>query len=218
MGLFTRRKSRATRRAEAKALQTKARLQARYEAKNDVRRIKAERYIASQATSASLKAAKASDKAKIKVAETELKAAREGKLLSPTRIKRSLTVTRLLAPVLVPVAYRTAIAVRGYLDEQRADRLGVPLAQLGQYSGESGVLSARVAGAEKSLRALVDAHPKDAETKQFAAAIGARLVDLQAAITASETMPPSRRHAAQAAVAGQLDGIEADLLARLGVG
>ena len=92
------------------------------------------------------------------------------------------------------------------------------LAQLGQYSGESGVLSARVAGAEKSLRALVEAHPKDAETKQFAGAIGARLADLAAAITASESMPPARRRTAQAAVSDQLDGIEADLLARLGVG
>ena len=218
MGLIRKRKSRATRRAEAKALKTKARAQAKYEAKNERRRIKAESRSANRATAAALKASRDADKTAIKVAETELKAAREGRVLSPTRIRRSLTVTRLLAPVLVPVVYRAAIAIRGHLDQQRADRLGVPLAQLGQYSGESGVLSARVAGAEKSLRALVEAHPKDAETKQFAGAIGARLADLAAAITASESMPPARRRTAQAAVSAQLDGIEADLLARLGVG
>ncbi|KCL64583.1 hypothetical protein W079_00850, partial [Mycobacterium tuberculosis TB_RSA169] len=52
MGLFGKRKSRATRRAEARAIK----------------------------------------------AEAELKVAREGKLLSPTRIRRLLTVSRLLAP------------------------------------------------------------------------------------------------------------------------
>ena len=58
----------------------------------------------------------------MKVAETQLKAAREGRLL-PTRIRRALTVSRLLAPVVVPVAYRAAMAARGAIDERRADRL-----------------------------------------------------------------------------------------------
>ena len=78
-------------------------------------------------------------------------------------------------------------------------------------------LSARIAGAEQSLRLVAEKKPKDAETKQFVAAITERLSDLSAAVTAAENMPASRRRAAHAAIAEQLDGIDADLMARLGL-
>ena len=44
-----------------------------------------------------------------------------------------------------------------------------------------------------------------------------RLKDLSAAVTAADGMPPDRRRAAHAAIAAELDGIDADLLARLGL-
>ena len=153
----------------------------------------------------------------MKVAEAELKAAREGKLLSPTRIRRVLTVSRLLAPILTPVIYRLAMAARAIIDQRRADQLGIPLAQIGQFSGHGAQLSARIAGAEKSLRMVQDKRPKDAETKQFVSAIAERLSDLSAAVTAAENMPAARRRAAHAAISSQLDGIEADVMARLGL-
>ena len=91
------------------------------------------------------------------------------------------------------------------------------MAQIGQFSGHGARLSARVAGAEQSLRAVQEKKPKDPETKQFAAAISERLSDLSTAINAAENMPTQRRRAAHAAISSQLDGIEADLLARLGL-
>ena len=187
MGLFRKRKSRATRRAEARALK------------------------------AQLKSQRDSDRAALKIAETELKAAQEVKLLTPTRIRRMLTVSRLLAPVLVPLMYRAAMAARGLIDQRRADQLGVPLAQIGQFSGHGARLSARIAGAEHSLRAVQEKKPKDAETKQFVAAISERLTDLSAAVTAAENMPAARRRAALAAIAKHLDEVDADLMARLGL-
>ncbi len=217
MGLFRRRKSRATRKAEARAIKAKAKLEAKLSAKNEARRFKAEQKAQARALNAQLKAQRDSDRAALKVAETELKAVREGKLLSPTKIRRALTVSRLLAPVVVPLAYRASIAARGMIDERRADRLGVPLSQLGQFSGHGAHLSARVAGAEQSLRMLSEKKPKDSETKQFVAAITQRLNDLAAAVTAAENMPSARRRAAHASIAEQLDGIDADLMARLGV-
>ncbi|MCV7204802.1 hypothetical protein B7435_32225 [Mycolicibacterium peregrinum] len=217
MGLFTRRKSRATRRAEARAIKAKAKLEARLTAKNEARRIKSDQKSAQRALKAQVKAQRDSDRNALKVAETELKAAREGRLLSPTRIRRVLTVTRLLAPVLVPLIYRAATAARGALDERRADRLGVPLAQLGQFSGHGAELSARISGAEQTLRQVADKKPKDAENKQFVSAINERLTDLAAAVTAAENMPTARRRGAHAAIAAQLDGIDADLMARLGL-
>ncbi|WP_299556486.1 DUF6474 family protein [uncultured Mycolicibacterium sp.] len=217
MALFKRRKSRAQRRAEARAIKAKAKLEARLAAKNEARRIKVENRAAARAVKAQLRAQRRSDRTALKVAEAQLKAAQEGKLLSPTRIRRALTVTRLLAPVVVPVAYRAAVAVRGYLDERRADELGVPLSQVGQFSGHGAQLSARIAGAERSLALVAEKNPKDAETRQFVTAITDRLRDLSAAVTAAENMPAARRRAAHAAIAEQLDAIDADLMARLGV-
>lgn len=218
MGLFGKRKSRATRRAEARAIKARAKLEARLAAKNERRRIKTAQKSADKAFKAQLKAQKDSDRAALKVAETELKAVREGKLLSPTRIRRTLTVSRLLAPILMPLIYRAAVAARGLIDQRRADRLGVPLAQIGQFSGHGARLSARIAGAEQSLRSVQAKKPKDPETKQFVAAISERLAELSSAVTAAEHMPTQRRRAAHAAISSQLDGIESDVLARLGLG
>jgi hypothetical protein len=217
MGLFGKRKTRATRRAEARAIKSRARLEARLSAKNEARRFKTAQRAESKALRDHLKAQRDSDLTALKVAETKLKAVREGKLLSPIRIRRILTVSRLLAPIVVPLAYRVAIAARGLIDQRRADRLGVPLAQIGQFSGHGGRLSARVAGAEQSLHTVQDKKPKDAETNQFVAAISERLTDLSAAVTAAENMPAARRRAAHAAISRQLDEIDADLMARLGL-
>lgn len=226
MSLFKRRKSRATRRAEARAIKAKAKLEAKLSAKNEVRRFKSEQKAQARALKAQVKAQRGSDRTALKVAETELKGVREGKLLSPTRVRRGLTVSRLLAPVVVPLVYRASISARGLIDERRADKLGVPLSQLGQFSGHGAQFSARIAGAEQSLRQLSEKKPKsaknakspsDTETRQFVAAITERLNELSVAVTAAEHMPPDRRRAAHAAIAEQLDGIDADLMARLGV-
>jgi Family of unknown function (DUF6474) len=217
MGLFKRRKTRATRRAEARAIKTKAKLEARLSAKNERRRIKSAHRAETRALKAQLRAQRDSDRAALKVAQTQLKAAQEGKLFSPSRIRRMLTVTRLLAPIVVPVLYRGAITARGLVDQRRADRLGIPLSQIGQYSGHGAHLSARIAGAEQSLRQVAEKKPKDAETKQFVTAMTERLGELSAAVTAAENMPTARRRSAHAAIERQLDGIDADLLARLGL-
>ncbi len=217
MGLFGKRKSRALRRAEARAIRTRAKLEAKLAAKNEARRFKSAHQAEAKALRAQLRARRDSDRTALKAAETQLRAVREGKLLSPTRIRRMLTVSRLLAPVVVPVAYRAFTAARGLIDQRRADRLGVPLAQIGQFSGYGARLSARIAGAEQSLRIVQEKKPKDAETKQFVTAITERLSDLSAAITAAEHMPAGRRRTAHTAISRQLDGIDADLIARLGL-
>ncbi|MDM4139778.1 MULTISPECIES: DUF6474 family protein [Mycobacterium] len=217
MGLFRKRKSRATRRAEARAIRARAKLEAKLAAKNEVRRVKSAQRAEGKALRAQIKAQRDRDRNALKVAEAELKAAREGKIFSPTRIRRVLTVSRLLAPILTPLIYRAAVAARALIDQRRADQLGIPLAQIGQFSGHGAQLSARIAGSEKSLRMVQDKKPKDAETKQFVSAIAERLTDLSAAVTAAENMPAARRRAAHAAISTQLDGIEADLMARLGL-
>ena len=114
-------------------------------------------------------------------------------MLSPTRIRRVLTVSRILAPVLVPLIYRAGIAARGFLDERRADRLGVPLSQLGQFSGHG----RGSVGSDRRRRTVAqpgrEKNPKDAEAKQFVAAVTDKLRDLSAAVTAAENMPVAPR-------------------------
>lgn len=217
MGLFRRRKSRATRRAEARAIKARAKWETKWSAKNEARRIKAAQRADKQIRKAQLKTQRDSDRMALQAAEAQLKAAQEGKLLSPKRIRRLITVARLLAPILTPVLYRAAMAVRGLIDQRRADRLGVPLTQLGQFSGSGAQLSARIAGSAQSLRVVQESKPKDTETQQFVSAINARLTDLSAAITTAENMPAPRRRSAQTTISSQLDGIEADLMARLGL-
>ena len=186
-------------------------------AKNEIRRFKAAQRAETNSLRAQVKAQRNSDQTALKVAEAQLKAEREGTLLSPTRIRRLLTVSRLLAPIVVPLLYRVAIAARGVIDQRRADQLGVPLAQIGQFSGHGGRLSARIAGAEQSLRSVQEKKPKDAETRQFVIAISERLTALAAAVTAAENMPTGRRRGAHAAISRQLDEVDADLMARLGL-
>ena len=77
-------------------------------------------------------------------------------------------------------------------------------------------MCARIAAAEKSL-ARVTASNSDAETGKFADAISQRLSDLSTAVQTAELMPAARRKAAHHAISAELDGIEADLLARLGI-
>ncbi|QNG20863.1 hypothetical protein G4H71_09435 [Rhodococcus triatomae] len=216
MGLFTKRKSRATRKAEAKALQRKAEVEAKLGAKSQRKLDRAQIKSQKRLEAAELKSQKKVEKAQLETLEAQKKAAAQ-KGLTVASVRKYLGVARLLAPVLLPIAYRAATALRGQLDARRAATMGVSVDQLGDFTGHGAKLSARVAGAETSVTEILSRKPDDAETQRFAAAIRERLGDLNTAIRAAEQMPQSRRRAAHHAIAAELDGVEADLLARLGV-
>jgi Family of unknown function (DUF6474) len=212
MGLFKKRKSRATRKAEAKALKEKAKLEAKLGAKNERKRNKAEARSQRKLEKAQISALKAEEKANIKLAE---KAARDP--FSVASVRKYLGVARVLIPVLTPLIYRAATYVRGQIDTRRAEKLGVGVEELGEYSGHGAKLSARIVNAESSTDRLIEKHGDDAETKKFAAATRERLTDLDTAVRTAELMPAPRRRSAHQAISGELAGIEADLLTRLGV-
>jgi hypothetical protein len=196
MALRKKRSRRATRKAEAKALRHKAGLEAKYGARNDRKHLKKLAKNDAKALASQQKV----DQAHIKTLAAREKAAREGKV-NAAKVRKYIGIGRVLAPVLVPIAYRAATLLRGQLD---------------QYTGHGAKLSARIVGAEKSV-AEVSAANKDSETAAFADAIRGRLTQLTTAVHAAEQMPPSRRKLAHGAIADELDGIEADILARLGV-
>ncbi|WP_407443089.1 DUF6474 family protein [Rhodococcus sp. (in: high G+C Gram-positive bacteria)] len=226
MGLFTR-KRRATRKAEAKALKHRAKLEAKLVAKNqlknDRRAAKAQQKLSKKLAKSQVKLDQELLNSQAKIEKEQIatlkaqKKAAESQGLTAAKVRRYLGVARLLAPVLVPIVYQAVTALRGQLDARRAQQLGVPIDELGSYTGRGARLSARIAGAEQSLTKIESLHPKDAETQKFATAIRGRLTDLTAAVQAAEQMPGARRKSAHAAISSELDGIEADLLARLGV-
>ncbi|QDQ96317.1 DUF6474 family protein [Tomitella fengzijianii] len=225
MGLLKKNRSsrRSRRKAEAAALKHKAGLEAKLSAKNGRKRdraaLKLERKRAKsqhKEDKADRKASAADQKNRLKVAEAE-KANAEAGRFDAKSVGRYLSVARVLAPVVVPLAYRGATALRGALDKRRADSLGVSVDELGEFSGSGAKLGARVTGAGRTLDKLVERNPRDAETAEFAKAMRARLTDLGAAVDAAESMPGERRRSAHSAISDELDAIDADILARLGV-
>ncbi|QCB49547.1 hypothetical protein E5720_09780 [Rhodococcus sp. PAMC28707] len=215
MGLFRKRKGRATRRAEAKALKHKATLEAKFGAKNERKQLKSIAKAQGKLSAVEAKSSKNVEKAQVAALKAQQKAAMQGKF-SAAQVRKYIGIARVLIPVLTPIVYRGAALVRGKLDERKASQLGINPAELGQYTGYGAKLSARIAGAEKSLE-RVTSGSSDAETTKFADAISQRLTDLGTAVRTSEQMPAPRRKAAHNAISAELDGIEADLLARLGV-
>ncbi|WP_127781623.1 DUF6474 family protein [Rhodococcus sp. X156] len=159
---------------------------------------------------------KADKKAQKKNAE---KAAAQEKGLNPKKVRNALGIMRVLAPVLAPLAYKAATATRGQLDQARARKMGVSVHELGDFSGHGAALNARIAGLEPTLDQLASANGTGAHSDAvaFREATRARLGELSTAVHAAERMPAARRKAAHRAVATELDAIEADLLARLGV-
>ena len=203
MGLFRKRKGRATRKAEAKALKHKAGLEARLGAKNERKQLAAIAKSQRKLNAVEAKSQKNVEKAQVATLRAQQKAASQGGF-SAAQVRKYIGIARVLIPVLTPIFYRGATVLRGHLDER------------GEFTGHGAKLSARIAAAEKSL-ARVTASNSDAETGKFADAISQRLSDLSTAVQTAELMPAARRKAAHHAISAELDGIEADLLARLGI-
>lgn len=228
MGLFSSDgKTRAQRRAEAKALKTKAKLEAKLEAKTarkdekarrrDERKyrkkeLKQERKTLKVAGKAQAKASKAEAKA----IEAQAKADADAKRFSPASVRRYLMVARLLSPVVVPIAYRAAVAARGQVTAFQANRAGVAPDVLRQYSGHGATLSARISTTRAALQKVATKDTSD-EGSAFVTAMTTRLDNLAIAVDTAEAMPPGQRKTAHQAVESELAAIDADILARLGV-
>ncbi|UGT40438.1 DUF6474 family protein [Nocardia yamanashiensis] len=211
MGLFTKRKKRVSRRAEAKALKHKAGMEAKLGARNERKRNRAESRTQARVAKAEIAKLQAEEKAALKLAA---KAERDP--FSVASVRKYLSVARILVPVLAPLAYRGATIVRGQLDQRRAQQLGIGVNQLGDFSGPGAKLQARLTNVEATL-AEVEKKNSDADTKKFATTTRDRLDSLAAATRTAAQMPVQRRRAVHASISNELSGIESDVLARLGV-
>lgn len=212
MGLFTKNKRRPSRRAEAKALKHKAKMEAKLSARNERKNHRAQERTQRKVAKAQIATLQAEEKAALKLAA---KAERDP--FSASQVKKYLGVARVLVPVLAPLAYRAATFIRGQLDTRRAQQLGVGVDQLGDFSGHGARLRARITNTEAALAKVGGGKDGKGETQKFVTATQERLGSLTAAVNTAEQMPAPRRRAVHASISHELSGIEADVLARLGV-
>jgi hypothetical protein len=134
--------------------------------------------------------------------------------VTPANTKRALAVAKLVAPVAVPLALQAASAGRDRWDRLRAQRLGVPVERVAEFTGKGAALHVRVSALATSFGELRARHPEESE---FADTGERRLADLAGAVRAAEQMPSGRRRATHLSVATELDTLERDLLQRLGL-
>lgn len=134
--------------------------------------------------------------------------------LTKANAKRYIGVAKVAAPLLAPLAFQAAAFSRDRWDRARAQRLGVPVDRLPEFTGKGGALHVRVCGLATSVGELRARHP---EESGFADDAERRLADLAGAVRAAEQMPSVRRRAAHRSVATELDTLEEDLLARFGL-
>ncbi|MCK0439093.1 DUF6474 family protein [Gordonia alkaliphila] len=235
MGLLSsRRASRVQRKAEAKirkaeekAVKTRVQLEAKVGAQEEARRhkkaLKTEHKYQAKAHKAERKTTKSAGKAQQKVAAAEAKTvaaqakvAEKQSLLNPAKVRRYLTVGRILAPIAGPILYRGAVAARSEITALQARRAGVPAATLTQFGGPSAALRARISTAQETAQKVGEADSTP-ESAAFVNTMLGRLNNLVVAADAADTMPPAQRRAAQRAISNELTAIDNDLLARLNV-
>lgn len=183
--------------------------------KTDQQRIKAEQKQADKQLKAEQKRAKAEQKAKEKG---------EHGTVTPGNAKKIVGVVKVIGPALAPYAAQAAAGAREGYERMRAHRLGIPVADLGRFTGKGAALHARIAGnadALGELREKAAKSPADSEqrvgTEKFVESAEQRLEQLTSAVRAAERMPTSRRRSAHRSVSGELSRIEDDIMNRLGV-
>lgn len=136
-------------------------------------------------------------------------------LSNPKTAKKFIAVGKVAAPVVAPLAYKAAAGTREYLDNKRAQRLGVTANEVAAYRGVTGPVEARLDGLARAIADLNSRRGSELEVVRFVDVTRTRLKDLTAATQAAATMPPSRRRATLKAISRELNQVDADLMTYL---
>lgn len=154
--------------------------------------------------------------------EAKVREKGESGRLTPGNAKKLVGVAKIVGPVLAPYAARAAAHARATYDQARARQLGVPVDELGSFTGRGAALHARISGDLQGLRDLRSRTDErsaedEAAIERFASTAETRLGELTSAIRAAERMPAARRRSVHQAAASELDRVENDLLRRFGL-
>lgn len=160
-------------------------------------------------------------KALLKADKQTAKAIKKGEFgtVTPGNAKKIVGILKIVGPLLAPYALRAMSKARAGYDQSRARKLGVPVDDLGKFTGHGASLHARIAGDSAAVRDLRQQAKGDerGHATTYADQAEARLAQLSSAVRAAERMPTHRRRSAHRAVDGELSRIESELLTRFGV-
>jgi hypothetical protein len=136
-------------------------------------------------------------------------------LTDPKKTKRLMNVSKVVAPILAPIALKAVDLARAAADAQRARALGVDVSKVADYRGPTGRSKARIDALTKAVEELLERRTGDADIVAFANRTRNALVDLRIAVETAAPMPAARRRPTIDAVRRELDRLEAQLLDRL---
>ncbi|MBB1031975.1 hypothetical protein G6027_14005, partial [Dietzia sp. SLG310A2-38A2] len=150
------------------------------------------------------------------LAEMELKKL-EGTKLGKEDVQRWLNLAKVATPVLLPMVYKLVSNAQGSADKS-AGAGAVDLKAAGiDATGPGAALGARIVRLEQTLDQLEVGRRGDRQVEDFIASTRTRLKDLRTAVETAETTPTSQRREVHSAISGELDRVNKDVLARLGV-
>mgnify|MGYP001412524785 FL=1 len=150
------------------------------------------------------------------LAEMELKTL-EGTKLGKDDLQRWLGMAKVATPVVLPLVYKLVSNAQGPADKP-AGVGAVDLRAAGiNATGPGAALGARIVRLEQTLDQLEVSRGGDRQVTDFITSTRARLRDLRTAVETAETTPTAQRREIHAAISGELDRVNKDVLARLGV-
>src|SRR5699024_2797770 len=151
-----------------------------------------------------------------KIAALELEKIKAGKF-GKDDVQRWLSVAKVATPVLAPMVYKLVSNAQGPSDKPSG--VGAFDAQAAgiNATGPGAALGSRIVRLEQTLDQLDSTRGSERQVKEFLTSTRSRLTDLRAAVETAENTPTSRRREVHAAISGELDRINQDILARLGV-
>lgn len=150
-----------------------------------------------------------------KLAALELEKIDAGKL-GKKDVQRWLDLAKVATPVLLPLIYKVASNVQGSAGTDGAGSVDLKAAGI-NATGPGAALGARIVRLEQTLAQLDTDRGTERPVKDFVTSSRSRLRDLRSAVEAAESTPTARRREVHTAISGELDRVNKDVLARLGV-
>ena len=149
------------------------------------------------------------------LAEMELKKL-DGTKLGKEDLQRWLGLAKIATPVLLPMIYKVVSSAQSSDSSVSAGAVDLKAAGI-NATGPGAALGVRIVRLEQTLDQLQATRGGEREVTDFIDSTRTRLRDLRAAVEAAETTPTAQRREVHAAISGELDRINKDVFARLGV-
>ena len=149
------------------------------------------------------------------LAEMELKKL-DGTKLGKEDLERWLGLAKIATPVLLPMLYKVVSNAQSADSSSTAGAVDLKSAGI-NATGPGAALGMRIVRLEQTLDQLATTRGTEREVTDFVSSTRSRLQDLRAAVEAAEITPTAQRREVHASISGELDRINQDVFARLGV-